>query len=43
MKMLEVRTKDGFHLLRTAYLTDEELAHRMRSYIAMGYLVSIIS
>ena len=40
--MLEVKTEDGFHLLRTTYLPQDELEHRKRSYIAMGYTVSTI-
>ena len=42
LAMLEVKTKDGFHLLRTTLLPQDELEHRKRSYISMGYTVSTI-
>jgi hypothetical protein len=43
MKMLEVRNKDGFLLIRTTYLADDELKARMNYYISMGYKVEAIS
>jgi hypothetical protein len=43
MKMLEVRSKDGFLVIRTKYLNDEELKARMDYYVSIGYKVEAIS